>query len=130
MGHEARFRRHARIGYYLFRIFRPRLFSKRMALLSPATGSLIWLRGWPSCRPLEQMDPQSLRGPLTRALSPSRIEPRYFNFVFACARIDGTDSIPRLPRETATESFSPWDVTLNGTLDVHSNDTYPRRLFQ
>lgn len=29
-----------------FRIFRPRLFSKRMALLSLQTGSLIWVRGW------------------------------------------------------------------------------------
>lgn len=27
-----------------FRIFRPRLFSKRMALLRPATEPLIWLR--------------------------------------------------------------------------------------
>lgn len=66
-----------------FRIFRPRLFSKRMALLRPATGSLIWLRRWPSCRPVRVASTLLLA---LNAVSAVPIGRRYYNSMPVLAR--------------------------------------------
>lgn len=68
-----------------FRIFRPRLFSKRMALLRPRTGSLIWRS---KMAELSVRDAEIDQRPHSRRVSQSRSSRAspYFNFVFACSK--------------------------------------------